>query len=137
MSNINPNREVFAELAQSSFDGPVNMLNLLRFRETAAYEDGTEATGAQAYGTYGKEAAPFFAKNGGQIIWRGIPRGPLIGPTDEIWDAGFLAQYPSKDDFIAMVMDPGYQAITFHRTAALLDSRLYCFSPEEVGDQFG
>ncbi len=34
------------------------MLNLVRLRETAVYEDGTMVTGHEAYAAYGRESAP-------------------------------------------------------------------------------
>ena len=34
-------------------EGPLHMLNLVKFRAQARYEDGSEATGAEAYAAYG------------------------------------------------------------------------------------
>ncbi len=125
---IDPDRDIFAAYAKSSIQGPVQMLNLLKFQEKATYEDGTAATGPEAYKTYGKLSQPFFEKNDGKIIWSGEPQAMVIGPVDE-WDAAFIAEYPSKDHFLSMVLDPDYQAITFHRKAALANSRLLCLTP--------
>lgn len=137
MSHVDPAREAFRAFAQRPLTGPVHMLNLIRLREQADYADGREATGAEAYEAYGREAAPFFAAQGGQIVWRGRPFFPLIGPPDATWDLGFIAAYPSKEAFIAMVKDPGYQAIVVHRQAAVADSRLFAFAADEEGGTFG
>ena len=51
-------------------EGPVHMLNLIKLRDQAVYEDGREATGAEAYAAYGRESAPVFKQLGGKIIWR-------------------------------------------------------------------
>lgn len=134
---IDPERDAFRQFAGMDIKGPVHMLNLIRLREQAAYQDGREATGAEAYRAYSEASAPFFTGNGGAIVWRGIPRFPLIGPGDETWDIGFVAAYPSKDHFIAMVKDEGYQAIVHHRQAAVLTSRLYSFEGRESGGLFG
>lgn len=134
---VDPDREAFRQFAKMDIEGPVHMLNLLKLRDRAAYADGRELTGAEAYRAYGKASGPFFSKNGGQIVWRGIPRFPLIGPSDETWDMGFVAAYPSKDHFMAMVKDEGYQAIVFHRQAAVDTSRLYCFEAAEGSGAFG
>jgi len=48
----------------------------------------------------------------------------LIGPSDEHWDIAFIAQYPNSGAFLEMVTNPDYQAIVFHRQAAVKDSRL-------------
>lgn len=136
-SYIDPTREAFGQFADLKVDGPVQMLNLIRLRPTAKYEDGREASGAEAYRIYAKAAEEFFTKNGGTIVWRGVPKFPVIGPSEEAWDLGFIAQYPSKEHFLAMVRDEGYQAIVFHRQAAVADSRLHCFSLAESEGVFG
>ncbi|MEO1043008.1 MAG: DUF1330 domain-containing protein [Pseudomonadota bacterium] len=133
---IDPDREAFRQFAKMQVDGPIHMLNLIKLLDTAAYEDGREATGAEAYAAYGQESSPIMTGVGGKIAWRGKPNFPLVGPSNETWDIGFLAEYPSKDAFIAMVKDPTYQSIVYHRQAAVLNSRLYCFSPLDVGTNF-
>lgn len=134
---IDPSRDDFKAFAKLEIAAPVHMLNLVKLREQALYEDGRAVSGADAYKAYGKESAPYFEANGGSIVWRGTPRFPLIGPRDEHWDIGFVAAYPSKDAFLAMVLDPGYQAIVFHRQAAVETSRLFCFEATDAGGLFG
>ena len=124
---IDPDRDAFRHFAELDIAGPVQMLNLVRFREKAAYADGHEATGAEAYRAYSQASMPFFEKVGGRIIWSGIPRFAVIGPADETWDAGFIAEYPSKAAFLELVNDPAYQDAVHHRKAAVATSRLYCF----------
>lgn len=122
--HIDPEREQFEAFKGLPRDEPVMMLNLLRFREQAAYEDGREATGAEAYAAYGRESEPVFRRVGGEIVWRGRPQLVLIGPADEHWDAIFVARYPSAAAFLEMVTDPDYRIAVRHRQAAVLDSRL-------------
>lgn len=133
---VDPDRDAFRQFAKMAVDGPIHMLNLVKLLDKAAYEDGRDATGAEAYAAYGRESSPIMSGVGGQIAWRGKPQFPLVGPNDETWDIGFLAEYPSKDAFIAMVKDPVYQSIVYHRQAAVLTSRLYCFSPQDAGTNF-
>ncbi|WP_036766897.1 DUF1330 domain-containing protein [Parvularcula oceani] len=141
MSHIDPTREAFHALAEKEIEGPVQMLNLLRFRDFAAYAEGQapkeKMTGAEAYAEYARVSAAFFKKVGGHMAWSGKPVAGVIGPGDERWDAGFIAEYPSKDAFIGMVKDEGYQAIVHHRQAAVEDSRLYCFAKKDGGGVFG
>ena len=134
---IDPDRDAFRQFVELDIEGPIQMLNLIKLKERASYEDGREATGAEAYKTYSKASAEFFQKNGGTIAWRGVPKFPVIGPADETWDVGFIAEYPSKQHFLAMVTDPGYQAIVFHRQAAVETSRLTCFAKAEGAGLFG
>lgn len=121
---IDPERDQFDAFKALPRDQPVMMLNLLRFRERAAYPDGREATGAEAYAAYGRESAPVFRRVGGEIVWRGRPELMLIGPRDKHWDLIFVARYPTASAFLEMITDPVYREAVKHRQAALLDSRL-------------
>jgi uncharacterized protein (DUF1330 family) len=44
-------------------------------------------------------------------------------PVDEAWDIAFIARYPTLSAFLEMVTDPAYQAVVYHRQAAVADSR--------------
>ena len=121
---IDPERDQFEVFKRLPRDKPIMMLNFLRFRGMAAYEDGREATGAEAYAAYGRESGPVFRRVGGEIIWRGKPEVMLIGPKDKKWDLIFIARYPSAGAFLEMVTDPDYRIAVKHRQAAVLDSRL-------------
>ena len=122
--HVDPERDQFEEFKELPRDEPVMMLNLLRFRDKAAYADGRDVSGADAYAAYGRESAPIFQRVGGEIIWRGDPEVVLIGPRDEQWDMIFVARYPTAGAFLEMVTDPGYREAVKHRQAAVLDSRL-------------
>lgn len=138
MSHIDPTRDAFNLFKGLDRNQPVEMLNLLRFRETAAYPDGRKVSGTDAYKAYGRESAPVFQRVGGKIIWRGEPQVTLIGPADEIWDMAFIARYPSANAFLEMVTDPHYQQNAVpHRQAAVADSRLVRHAALPAGDMFG
>ena len=136
MSHTTFSREGFAAFRANDRSGPVHMLNLVRLRERALYADGTEASGAEAYATYGRLSAPVFERVGGRIVWRGDMEQMLIGPQDEHWDLCFIAEYPGPDAFAAMIKDPDYRAAMVHRQAGVLDSRLIRTMPLEVGAGF-
>lgn len=108
-------------------DTPLTMLNLLRFRDVAAYaaERGLPScTGAQAYSAYSRAVLPLLQRAGARVVWSGRARHAVIAPAGESWDEVLLVEYPSLAAFAQMVKSPEYQAIYFHRAAALLDSRL-------------
>lgn len=134
---IDPTRETFAAFRDMDREGPVHMLNLLRFRDQAAYDDGTLATGAEAYAAYGRESAPVFQRLGGRQIWIGRPELMLIGPQGARWDLAFIAEYPSSAAFADMLRDPDYRQAVRHRQAALADSRLIRMAPARPGSSFG
>lgn len=138
MAHIDPERAAFEAFKALPRDEPVEMLNLIALRETAAYPDGREATGLDAYRSYGVHSGPIFSRVGGEIVWRGRPQLMLIGPQDERWDLAFIARYPSASAFLEMVTDPVYQSQAVpHRQAAVEDSRLIRHQPLEGGTRFG
>jgi len=134
---IDPTRESFAAFREMEREGTVHMLNLLRFRDRAAYDDGTEATGAEAYRAYARDSEPIFHRLGGRQVWIGRPELILIGPQEEAWDLAFIAEYPSVAAFVAMLRDPDYRRAVRHRQAAVADSRLIRMQPAKPGAGFG
>ncbi len=120
---IEPNREQVGLLTSSTDTGPIVMVNLLRFKDEA---DGIDAgvSGAEAYARYGDAVAPFLAGVGGRVLGAVGSEDSIIGPHEVEWDMVVLVSYPSREAFLKMTTDPGYQAIHPHRVAALADSRL-------------
>ncbi|MBH9538080.1 DUF1330 domain-containing protein [Novosphingopyxis sp. YJ-S2-01] len=141
-SHIDPQREQFEIFKSLPRDQPIEMLNLVRFREAADYPAdhalaGEKLSGADAYRNYGKESGPIFSRVGGTIVYRGGFETVLIGPTDERWDAVFIARYPDAGAFLEMVTDEDYRKAVVHRQAAVETSRLVRLSPADGGKGFG
>ena len=134
---IDPTKEAFAAFRADDRPGPIHMLNLVRLRARAAYPDGRDSTGAEAYAAYGRESAPVFSRLGGSIVWRGRFEQTLIGPPEERWDLCFIAQYTSIAAFVAMIRDPVYREAVKHRQAGVEDSRLIRLKPGAAGAGFG
>lgn len=137
-SHIEPLREPLAAISDLPPGEPIHMLNLIRFRDRARYPEGHEHadagwSGRRAYQEYSRTSWPVFTRIGGVIVWRGSFTQLVIGPPDEHWDVGFVAQYPSGSAFAEMLADPEYRRATVNRTAAVLDSRLLRFAPPEAG----
>ena len=137
MGFVDPTKESFAAFRANDRPGPIDMLNQVRLRERAAYPDGREAAGAQAYAAYGRESGAVFRRVGGQIVWRGSFELTLIGPSDERWDLCFIARYPGIAAFVEMIRDPVYREAVKHRQAAVEESRLIRLGPAEAGELFG
>ncbi len=114
-----------AEQAQAFFggteDGPFVMVNLLKFREKAAYEDGSDADlpGMAAYLRYGVKVRDMMVAAGGKPGYAGPVTGLMLGEVEELWDMVALAEYPSLAAFRAMVNDPEYAKLARHRDAGL------------------
>ncbi|MEO0680104.1 MAG: DUF1330 domain-containing protein [Pseudomonadota bacterium] len=141
-AHVDPERAQFEAFKALPRDAPVEMLNLVRFRQVAAYpaahpRAAEGLTGAEAYALYGRDSGPVLARVGGAILWRGRFETVLIGPAEERWDAVFIARYPTAGAFLAMVTDPEYQAAVAHRQAAVETSRLIRCGAAEAGPGFG
>jgi uncharacterized protein (DUF1330 family) len=124
---IHPTQEQIQQLASNPDDGPIVMLNLLRFKERA---DGIDegVSGAEAYARYSVATEPFLRGVGGRLVHAVAPRQSVIGPAEPEWDLVLLVQYPSRAKFIEMATNPEYLKIHAHREAALADSRLIACS---------
>ncbi|HMO76513.1 MAG TPA: DUF1330 domain-containing protein [Sphingopyxis sp.] len=132
--HIDPERAQFDAFKALPRDTAIHMLNLVRFKERAAYADehplaAQRLSGAEAYAHYGRDSGPVFQRVGGRIVWRGTMEAMVIGPADEHWDAVFIAEYPNSGAFMEMVTDPVYREAVKHRQAAVETSRLIRCSP--------
>jgi Domain of unknown function (DUF1330) len=129
-------RDDFAGLRSVQSDQPIHMLNLIKLRAEAVYEDGRKTSGLEAYANYGRISFPVFTRLGGTIVWRGQLDQILIGPKQEAWDVCFVAQYLSAAAFVEMVLDPVYREAMRHRQVAVENSRLIRLSPAANGNAF-
>ncbi len=104
--------DVFARFLADEDDGPVVMLNLLRF-----VPDG----GRERHLEYLRMAEPILARFGAKILFRGD--GLDVLTTGEVpgWDAVLLVQYPRRTAFREMVEDPEYQVAFEVGKSALAD----------------
>ncbi len=133
MAFINPTGEQFERFLSEGPDGPILMLNLLKFRDKAVYEEGQEEparSGAEAYAVYSEVAMAKVAEAGGSLFFMSPTQAAVVGPDDE-WDVVALVRYPGRGAFLTMVADPAYLAATHHRAAALADSRLIPLTPQD------
>ena len=128
MSPVEPSPERMKFLVENAEDdSPIVMINLLRYREQAQYavDSGVApCSGREAYQRYGAVATQHVQGVGGRMLWAGAVHASPIAPPDEAWDDAVIVEYPSRLAFRTMLGKPDYQKATFHRTAALEDSRL-------------
>ncbi len=116
-----PPKEQFEEFFATGDDGPYVMVNLLKFRDKAVYEDdpSIDITGREAYEIYGEAVTRLVEAGGGRILHTGDVTGLILGEVEEMWDVVALAEYPSNAAFMEMMMSPEWAAIERHRTAGL------------------
>lgn len=118
---LQPTGDQFRAFRDTSTGTDIYMLNLLKFREKAEYEDGreTDLTGEQAYSIYGAGVADIVRGLGGDIVFGGTTRNLLIGQIDQLWDQVAIARYPNMETMGKMMQMPEYKEIHVHRHAGL------------------
>ena len=109
-------------------DGPVLMVNLLRYHDYARYpnDDLPLCSGREAY--HSRYVPAFAMAADGQDIapeYIATVQASLVGPDDEPWDEVAIVRYPNLAVFRALIESAEYQEKADpHRRAALADWRL-------------
>lgn len=109
------------EMMKPGPDGPIFMVNLLKFKDKAEYEDGreTDLTGREAYEIYGKSVIGLLKKFGGQMIFAADVTFLPVGEVEELWDEVAVALYPERSALLRMSMSEEWKDIGVHRAAGL------------------
>ena len=120
-NRVYPDSDQMNALRDAGPDGPIVMVNLLKFRAKAQYADGREPelSGREAYNRYALAVAELVRGVGGTIVYAGDVTFLTIGHAEILWDEVALAQYPSRAALREMAMSPAYQEISCHRDAGL------------------
>ena len=93
-------------------NGPVVMVNLLRFKKRSADGDGS---GWNAYQRYSKAISPMLKGVGGTILWAGTAEGAAGDLDARQWEFVVLVRYPSRKAFLDMVTSPAYAQANVYR----------------------
>jgi uncharacterized protein (DUF1330 family) len=128
---VNPTPEQLRTMMEKGPEGPIVMVNLLKYRKTAAYGAGrAEAkenlSGLEAYRRYGAVAFKCVTELGGGLVWGGRQALVFIGSNEQDWDEVLCVRYPSRRAFLEMIARPDYRAATYHRDAGLARTALLC-----------
>lgn len=119
-NQLNPTGEHLKAFFGEGEDGPFAMLNMLKFRERAEYDDGDRGlSGAEAYALYGHAVIKLLIARGGRQIYAGAVTGLMIGEVEDNWDMVAVIEYPSLEAFRDMVQSAEYQEAAVHREAGL------------------
>jgi uncharacterized protein (DUF1330 family) len=121
VNKVAPTEEQMKGFLEPGREGPIYMLNLLKFKETAEYADGreTDLSGAEAYAIYGQEVIQHLQKVGGAPMFSAGVERLMLGEVEELWDAAAIAMYPSRKAMLEMISSPEYQTSALHREAGL------------------
>tara|TARA_Y100000817_G_scaffold291484_1_gene263054 strand:- start:215 stop:625 length:411 start_codon:yes stop_codon:yes gene_type:complete len=120
-NKLRPNAKQMAGFLLGDTKTAIHMVNLLKFKCKAEYEDGrqTDLTGQEAYQIYAKEVQGHLQKVGGKLIFSGEVSRLMLGEVEELWDWIAIAEYPSRKAMRSMIMDKDYRKSEEHRSAGL------------------
>ena len=94
-------------LKELGHQGPVVMVNLMRFRERSLDGDGS---GWDAYLRYSALTVPMIKARGGTLLWTGDAMAVALGVQEGMaWDYLALVYYPSVAAFIDMMISADYE----------------------------
>lgn len=125
-SSIDLTRDQVRNLRDHGRDGPVVMMNLLKFRKTANYSPDAGMASCSGKAAYDRYQHAFTVAVGAisqaEVLYDGPCEQVFIGQagTDATnWDKLLLVRYPSRQHFLAMMADDSYRDALVHRYAGL------------------
>ena len=136
-NHLRPNGAQMAGFADGASDGPIYMLNLLKYRDKAEYADGrdTKLTWRQAYAVYTQGVRELLQEFGGSLTLKASVKRLTIGEVEELWDDVAIAMYPSRAAMLQMMQSEKMQDIGQHRAAGL-DGQLNIECVDATGSWF-
>ncbi len=118
---LQPDGDQVKTFTSKPTEGPIVMVNLLKFREKAAYEDGRESdlSGREAYQLYANEMRKLVEGGGGRFLFAGDVQSLLLGKVEDLWDLVGIVEYPAPAAMMKIATSPEFREIEVHRIAGL------------------
>lgn len=117
---LDMSKDQYKAFMQLPVEGPMQMLNLLKFKDEVPE---TGLSGTAQYDAYMAEAMPFIQQANAKVLYYGAAQFTLIGPEGDLeWDKIIIVEYANRSAFLGMVTQEGYPSHL--RKLALVDSRL-------------
>lgn len=127
-----PLLEHFRDLAKSDDGHEFYMVNLLKFRQKAAYPPGS-VFGDDPFAAnqrYNKAIVPLLLKYGGHPVFLGQVQGRFIHPDDvDEWDQVGIVRYRSRRDMFRMAMEMIDTGADIHKWASLEKTQVFPVAP--------
>jgi uncharacterized protein (DUF1330 family) len=123
--SIDPTADQVRALRDDGPEGPIVMVNLLKFRAQADYgdRDAAPCSGEEAYNRYQRAFSRDLQRVSGlEIVFSGPVQQVFIGQADAPaadWDRVLIVRYPSRQHFLSMMAHPDYRLALEHRYAGL------------------
>lgn len=99
-------------------DGPVWMVNLMKYKERAEYADGTDGgrSGLEADNEYTPTES--FRAIGAELVYVATVDATLLGDGTE-WDRVAIVKYPSRRSFVEMQQRQDFRESHVHKEAGM------------------
>ena len=112
-------------------DGPIWMVNLMRYRDVAEYRDGraTQRSGREADDEYTPTES--LAGVGAQLVYVADVEDRLLGDGTR-WDRIGVVKYPTRQAFLAMQRRDDFRASHEHKEAGMAESIVIGCVPFDV-----
>ena len=120
--SLYPTQEQIQALLADPAEGPVVMVNLLRFKP------GGEA----AYRRYADAMRKLVEGRGGRFVWSGRVTAQVVGTGGEGFEIVGLVEYPSRKVFVEIATSKEVAGIGVHRSAGLEGQWLLATSAESI-----
>jgi uncharacterized protein (DUF1330 family) len=124
--SIDPTAAQVRTLRDKGPEGPIVMVNLLKFRDVARYPDDSGEAVCSGQEAYARYQTAFTETVGDVSAAKVLYEGPVnqvfigtAGGADTAWDMVLIVQYPSRQHFLAMMADTRYRRALVHRYAGL------------------
>lgn len=112
-------------------DGPIYMVNLMKYHEVAQYDDGSgvgkEISGKEADDRYNPTS--ILNKIGANVVFYGDVVSNHIGNED--WDRIGIVRYATRTSFIEMQSRSDFGEKHVHKAAGMARTTLVCCRPED------
>ena len=117
--------------------GPVFMVNMVRYRDQAAYGAASDLPPCSGREAYLQRYAPAFNQvaegENHAVFWVGNVRGLLVGLDGEQWDDIVIVRYTSFASLRRILESPSYEEQAApHRRAALADWKFIVTTQPEI-----
>lgn len=120
------NEEAFEAFLRNDDGRPFVMINLIEYRETAKYPDGSaldaDITGKEAAALYGQTVLPQLLLRGGYPVARAERYNTIInsvGQSAGEFESFAMVRYRSRRDLINMIGSDAFRAANDHKWASL------------------
>lgn len=120
-NKMHPSKEQVDAVMSAETNGAFYLLNFLKFKPLAVYEDGRDSdlTGEQAYEIYVDAVRDAIAATGGRLMLMARLDTVSLGEIEELWDRVSVVMYPSRVAFLEMLKTSVLDEVRAHRTAGL------------------